>query len=151
MRTPGPEAIRLIKLSEGLKLQAYQDTSGIWTIGYGHTSTAKSGKVIDQAMADALLETDALVAVQQVLKLVTVDLTQGQLDALTDFVYNLGSGSLKASTLLRKVNAKDWDGATKEFARWVYGKDAKGVKYVLPGLKVRRDREIQLFVEGSFE
>lgn len=147
---PGPVAIRLIKLSEGLRLQAYQDPLGIWTIGYGNTSMAKPGKYITQDLADTFLETDALIAAQDVHRLVKVDLTQGQLDALTDFVYNFGAKKFADSTLLKRVNSKDWLGAAEEFGKWVHGTDSKGVKIKLPGLVTRRAREVQVFTTGDF-
>lgn len=114
--------MRLIKESEGCVLKAYPDpaTGGEpWTIGYGHTgSDVRPGKVIDQAEADRLLDEDVDLFERGVNRLVVVDLTQGQFDALVCFAFNLGLGALQQSTLLKLLNARDYEGAAKQFARW---------------------------------
>lgn len=134
----------LIKRSEGCRLEAYPDpaTGGKpWTIAYGHTgSDVSPGKVITQAEADRLLDEDLDLFERGVSRLVTVELTQGQFDALVCFAFNLGLGALGQSTLLKMVNAGDFDGAAAQFSRW-----NKAAGKVLPGLVNRRLAEAQLF------
>ncbi len=145
-RAMSQKGIEHLKLSEGLRLKAYQDTGKVWTIGYGHTSAAGGMKVyagltITHAQAEQLLKDDLARMTYPVIKrLVKVDLTQGQFDALCSFIYNLGEGQVSKSTLLRLLNAKDYDGASAQFGRWVYD---NGVK--LNGLIRRRAAERELF------
>ncbi|HEJ7889825.1 TPA: lysozyme [Serratia liquefaciens] len=138
--------IELIKRFEGLELKAYQDSVGVWTIGYGWTQPVDGkktgpGMVIDQATADRLLKCGVVQYEQGINQLVKVKITQGQFDALVSFAYNLGLRSLSTSTLLRKLNAGDKQGAANEFGKWV---SAGGVK--LPGLVKRRSAERELFL-----
>src|SRR5271165_5063255 len=93
--------LELTKRFEGLRLKAYQDDGGVWTIGYGHTGKdVKPRMTITEAKADDLLRSDVHTAVDAVSRLVTVPLTQGQFDALVDFVFNLGPTKFAGSTLL---------------------------------------------------
>jgi lysozyme len=133
-------AIDLVKVSESCRLQAYQDTGGIWTIGYGHTHGVKEGDTCTQEQADEWLAEDMQEAVDDVLRLVKVNLTQGQFAALVDFVFNLGVGQFQHSTLLKRINDRDFGLAGSEFSRWVYD-DGK----ILGGLVTRREREKALF------
>jgi len=133
--------LALIKRSEGLKLKAYRDVAGVWTIGYGHTGPdVKAGLVITEAQADALLRLDLASAEQAAMRLAP-SATQGQFDALVSFIYNLGEGRLARSTLLKRHNAGDFAGAAGEFSKWVY---ADGRKY--PGLVNRRAEEAALYL-----
>jgi lysozyme len=130
---------------EGLRLTAYQDSVGVWTIGYGHTgSDVRPGLTITQEQAGALLQQDVAGAVAAVNRLVTVTLTQNQFDALVDFTFNEGQGNLASSTLLRELNAGNTAGAAAQFLVWVY---AGGVQ--LPGLVKRRQAEAALFQSES--
>ncbi len=136
-----PKGIDLIKEFEGLRLKAYRDPVGVWTIGYGHTGRdVKPGQVISQARAEQLLKGDTGWAQDAVRRSVKVPLSQGQFDALTSFTYNLGAGALASSTLVKKLNARDYAGAQKEFGRWVH---AGG--QVLAGLVRRRAAEAKMF------
>jgi lysozyme len=137
------DCFNLTKASEGCELNAYQDPVGIWTIGYGHTP-AEKGQQWTIAQAEAQLASDLQRAQEEMQALVKVPLTQGQTDALTDFVFNLGSGNLQTSTLLRKLNAGLYSEVPAELAKWVYG----GGK-ILPGLQVRREKEIALWNKPS--
>lgn len=141
-----PNGISLIKQFEGRDLKAYQDSVGVWTIGYGWTQPVngkpiKAGMVIDLATAERLLKTGLVGYENDVSKLVKVPLTQGQFDALVSFAYNLGARSLSTSTLLKKLNAGDYKGAADEFTRW----NKAGGK-VLNGLTRRREAERALFL-----
>jgi lysozyme len=135
--------LNLIKRFEGLRLQAYQCSAGVWTIGYGHTSGVRPGDIIDEAQAGIFLRRDVAASENIVRRFVTVALNQHQFDALVSFVFNLGSGNFAASTLLRKLNASDYAGAAEEFSRWVHA-DGKP----LPGLVRRREAERHLFMTG---
>ncbi|BEM27702.1 lysozyme [Serratia marcescens] len=138
--------IELIKRFEGLRLKAYQDSVGVWTIGYGWTQRVDGKKVgpgmqIDQATADRLLKCGVVQYEQGVNQLVKVKITQGQFDALVSFAYNLGLRSLSTSTLLKKLNAGDKAGAADEFGKWV---NADGKR--LDGLVARRAAEREMFL-----
>lgn len=140
------KGIDLIKQFEGCKLSAYQDSVGVWTIGYGWTQPVdgkpiRAGMTIKQETAERLLKTGLVRYETDVSRLVKVGLTQGQFDALVSFTYNLGARSLSTSTLLRKLNAGDYAGAADEFLRW----NKAGGK-VLNGLIRRREAERALFL-----
>ncbi|ENJ7288196.1 lysozyme [Enterobacter hormaechei] len=140
------KGIALIKQFEGCKLTAYQDSVGVWTIGYGWTQPVdgkpiRAGMTIKQETAERLLKTGLISYESDVSRLVKVGLTQGQFDALVSFTYNLGARSLSTSTLLRKLNAGDYAGAADEFLRW----NKAGGK-VLSGLTRRREAERALFL-----
>lgn len=134
----------LTKRFEGCRLVAYQDTRGVWTIGYGHTSGVHAGMTCTQAQAEQWLLEDIQYAVNAVKHYVTVALTQGEFDALVDFVFNVGVRAFAGSTLLRKLNAGDYAGAAHEFKRW----DMAGGKHVA-GLLRRRVAEENEFNGGA--
>lgn len=142
------KCLALIREFEGFRSKPYLCPAGVPTIGYGSTRYEDGTPVtlkdepIDQARANAIMRTTLAreyePAVQRYVK---VPLTQGQYDALVDFAYNAGAKNLLQSTLLKKVNAKNHAGASKEFEKWVYG----GGK-VLQGLVRRRKAEQALFL-----
>ena len=129
MRQVNDEALALIKRMEGIRLTSYQDVGGVWTIGYGHTATARPGQTITEAEAEALLRSDLAQAERTVSNLTTVDLSDGQFGALVSFVYNVGAGAFRQSTLLKKLNAGNYDAVPAELARWnkVKGKVVRGL------------------------
>lgn len=132
--------IDAVKGFEGLKLTAYKCPAGVWTIGYGHTKGVTPEMKISAGIAEKWLVEDLNVAATEVLRLTKgVILTSGQLDALTDFVFNLGATKLRQSTLLKKVLAKSPASEIQaEFRRWVYSGKKK-----LKGLEKRREWEAQ--------
>jgi len=131
----------LIRRHEGLQLATYYCPGGKLTIGYGHTGAdVKPGLKIDAEKAIALLKEDVKRFEKSVNDLVTVPMSQGMFDALVSFSYNLGAGSLQSSTLLKKLNADDKQGAAAEFLKW---NKAKGKP--LAGLTARREDERKLF------
>ena len=130
----------LIKEFEQCRLEAYQDSVGIWTIGWGHIRGVKQGDTCTQEEADAWLQEDVASAEGCVSGAATVPLTQLEFDALCSFVFNLGCTALRNSTLLKKLNASDYDGAAAEFRKWNH---AAGVE--LAGLTRRRLAERELF------
>jgi lysozyme len=135
----------LTKDFEGLRLTAYQDVAGIWTVGYGHVGPAiLAGMTISKADAEALLRADLADAVACVNRAVRVTITQNQFDAMVDFCFNAGRGNFLQSTLLRKVNLQDFAGAAVQFGLWVH---AGGE--VVSGLVRRRKAEAVLFMETN--
>lgn len=110
-------SIEKIKGFEGLRLEAYKDSGGVWTIGYGHTFGVKAGQKITAEQAETLLRGDLLPCEKTVTGLGIW--TQGQFDALVDFAFNLGIDALMKSTLLRKIRLNATQGEiTAEFLRW---------------------------------
>jgi lysozyme len=132
--------IELIKRFEGLRTNAYRCPAGVWTIGYGHTRTAKPGMMISHQQAEELLKKDLSFFEDAVTRLVKVPLTQGQYDALVSFAYNCGVEALRVSSLLRYLNKGEYNLAALQFSRWTR---ANGK--VLPGLVSRRADEYELF------
>ena len=148
MRT-SPAGRAFIGRHEGLRLSAYRDAAGIWTIGYGHTAAAGppvpvAGMTITAAEADAILGRDLARFEAAVTRLVTVALSQSEFDALVSFTFNVGEGALGRSTLLKKLNAGDRAGAAAEFGRW-----NKAGGRVLAGLTRRRAEERAMFSGGG--
>jgi lysozyme len=146
-------AAELCRRFEGFSAKPYLCPAGVWTIGYGSTYYANGDKVtkddpsIDREYAERLLmheliHTYAPGAIRQcpiLLTLAIKDKDWGKLNAIVDFCYNLGVGRLQTSTLKRKINQQDWDGAIEQLKLWVRG----GGK-VLRGLVIRRDAEAAL-------
>ena len=133
--------LQLTESFEGLELKAYRDVVGGLTIGYGHTgSDVVPGLTITQEQAEALLDADVQSAVDTVNHVVTVDVTQGQFDAMVDFTFNLGSRAFSGSTLAKDVNAGNFAGAAGQFLLWDH---AGGV--AVPGLLRRRQAEVAMF------
>jgi len=140
MRT-SDQGISLIKSFEGLRLQAYQDSVGVWTIGYGATRGVKAGMTITMDQAERMLVNDVQRFEPDLDRLVKVPLNQSQWDALMSFVYNLGAANLESSTLLKLLNQKDYASAADQFQRW----NRAGGK-VLQGLVARRAAERAMFL-----
>ena len=136
------ETIDLVKKFEGCRLTAYIDPVGIWTIGYGHTAGVTPGMTITQEIADDMLNEDLELFASGVKKVVNVPINEYQLGALTSFSYNVGLGNLRGSTLLKKLNARDYNGAADEFRKW----NKAGGK-VMNGLIRRREAERDLFLK----
>jgi lysozyme len=134
------EGIDLIKKFEGCKLSAYKCPAGIWTIGYGHINSVYQGQTITQYEADKMLENDVVKFEMGVRNLVG-NLPDNKIDALTSFAFNLGLGSLRDSTLCKKVKANaDMKEICLEFMKWV---NAGG--RLLEGLVARRHAEAEMF------
>lgn len=132
--------LHLTEREEGVRLTAYQDQVGVLTIGYGHTHGVTEGMTCSQEQAEKWLQEDIASAEGAVNKYVHIPLTQGQFDALTDLVFNIGSGNFSKSTLLKFLNAGNFEAAVKEFPKW----DRAGGKENA-GLLRRRLSEEELF------
>lgn len=150
MRT-SENGIELVKAFEGLhkvksdgNVRSYRCPAGRWTIGYGHTHGVRSGETITPEEAEDLLRKDLQDCEAAVERLVKVDLTQNQFDALVSFVFNLGQGNFGSSTLLRKLNRGEYESAAEEFIRWNKAR-VDGELKALPGLTRRRSAEAALF------
>ena len=143
MMLPSEQLIQKLMTFEGLRLFAYLDAAGVPTIGYGHTRGVKMGDRITAYWACELLRRDVDEVCREVMALGVVK-TQGQLDALVSFAFNLGIRQLRRSTLLKQIR----QGASeqtirREFMRWVYA-DGKRLK----GLVARREWEMNRFFES---
>ena len=134
--------IAAIKKFEGVRLTAYQDSVGVWTIGFGHTAGVKKGDKITEYQAEQFLREDLkkFEAVADKCKRIT---TQGRYDAILDFIYNLGPAKWNDSTLKKYIEAgkATWE-IQEQFLRWV---NAGGKK--LGGLVTRRIWEANRFNE----
>lgn len=138
--------LALLMHHEASRLTAYQDVKGVWTIGYGHTGTVDGipihrGMQITAEKQAELFARDVNKFADTIRNNVNVPLTQNQFDALTSFAFNVGAGAFKNSTLLKKLNDKDYQGAANEFLRW----NKSGGKYY-QGLMNRREKERQQFL-----
>lgn len=135
------KGVAFIKRYEGCRLTAYQDSVSVWTCGWGSTGPdIRMGTTWTQEQADKRL-LDHLELVQGCLdRNVTVPLNQNQTDALASWIYNFGCGNFMGSTLLRKLNAGDYDAVPEQIRRW-----NRGGTQVLAGLVTRRAAEARLF------
>jgi len=140
--------INLVKEHEGYHKKrpdgsctTYYCPAGVLTIGYGCTVGIKEGDIWSPAQAVEALKRELAKHEQAINSLVKVDISQNAFDALVSFSYNVGSGALSKSTLLKKLNKGDMQGAAAEFAKW-----NKGGGKVLPGLVRRRAQEAELFL-----
>ena len=139
----GYNGTKILKFFEGCRLTAYQDSVGVWTIGYGHTKGVYAGMTITQEEAEQMLENELTEYEGYIEKYVTVPLTQNQFDALVVWVYNLGPTNFRKSTLLKELNAGNYTAAGNEITKW----NKAGGK-VLAGLVKRREAEAKLFNEA---
>ena len=134
--------IDFLKKEEGFRAEAYQDSKGVWTIGYGttvyHGAPVQPGMKITEKEAQIAFEFDTAWAQTTVNQEVKVRLTQNMFNALVSFVYNIGAPAFIGSTLLRMLNQGDYEGASQQLLRWKFS----GKKEVLLG---RRIRELDLF------
>ncbi|MGB7087546.1 MAG: lysozyme [Phormidesmis sp.] len=138
--------LRLIKSFEGLRLKAYRDPVGIWTIGYGTTRGVRAGMKISEAEAEKFLQQDLTRFEQAIDAAVDVPINDNQFSALASFTYNVGPGAFRSSTLLRLLNQRrDLRLVAAQFPRW-----NKAGGRVLSGLTRRRNAERALFLGEDF-
>ncbi|MFX5276963.1 lysozyme [Acinetobacter baumannii] len=146
-KTTSNAGLNLIKGFEGKRLNAYDDGVGVWTIGFGTIKypngvRVKKGDTCTEQQAETYLKNDLTKFEVAINKLVKVPLTQNQFDALVSLTYNIGSGAFKNSTLLKKLNKGDYQGAADQFLVW----NKAGGK-VMKGLVRRREAERALFLK----
>ncbi|WP_336950860.1 lysozyme [Acinetobacter sp. AS167] len=138
--------IDLIKGFEDLRLKAYDDGVGVWTIGYGTTAingiAVKKSDTCTAEQAKSYMAQDLRKFESAVNTALKVPLNQNQFDALVSLTYNIGISAFKSSTLLKKLNVKDYKGAAEQFPRW-----NRGGGRVLNGLIKRRKIEMELFLK----
>lgn len=147
--------IALLKRFEGLELEAYQDIAGVWTIGYGHTGKyppgfrlsgkVKAGDRLTEAEAEDLLKIDLRPRENAVVELVRVPFNQNEFDALVSFVYNVGVGAFRGSTVLRRLNRGARMSAADALTWWNKA-TVGGVLREILGLTRRRAAEKALFI-----
>lgn len=143
MRTNNIDAI---KEHEGLRLVAYLDSVGVWTIGYGDTGPdVVKGLTITKEEAEERLRKRLVEFEGYVNTYVKVPIKQHQFDALVSLVYNIGPANFKTSTLLKKLNAGDYVGAADQFLVWNKGR-VDGKLVVIKGLANRRAKERKQFL-----
>ncbi|MGA9585935.1 MAG: lysozyme [Terracidiphilus sp.] len=137
-----PAGLELLKKSEGFRDRVYADVAGFRTIGFGHRLAPDESYPtgITQAQAETILDHDLATAETAVERLVKVPLTQGQFDALVDFVFNLGAGRLASSKLLGYLNSGKFDAAAWQLLAW----DHSGSREIA-SLKTRREAEFHLW------
>ncbi|ONI60302.1 lysozyme [Candidatus Liberibacter solanacearum] len=138
--------IDLVKGFEGLRLTAYRCPAGIWTIGYGHTGNdVFENLAITEQQAESLLKQDVSKTLVQVFKAspILINIGDSRISAIGDFVFNLGIGRYRNSTLRKCVDAEDWMDASHEIRKWVF---AGGKK--LKGLVIRREVEAELLLKS---
>lgn len=150
---------KAITQREGNKLKAYQDTKGIWTIGVGHTAAAgspapKHGMVITAAQSDAILARDLADVEAAVNGAVKVPLSQNQFDALVSLAFNIGNGAFRKSTLVKRLNAGDVQGAADAFLMWnkppeIMGRRRGERKQFLTGTKPIPTKAVGLTTQGT--
>lgn len=138
--TISKRGLQFIRKWEELRLVAYPDPTGTWTVGYGHTETVFAGMKITEAQAESLLRTDLFRVEKAIRDLVSVPLAQGEYDALCSFIFNVGVNAFASSTLRKKLNDMDYQAAADQFLRWVHSKGKR-----LQGLENRRRDERLLF------
>lgn len=144
MRLINSAGLALIKEAEGLRLEPYKDTGGIWTVGFGHTRGVTEHTHCTPEIAEAWLEADLQHAEEAVGRLVKVSLTDNQFAALVCFVFNVGETAFAHSTLLRKLNEGGYDLVPACLRSWVFDNGK-----VIPGLVKRRNAEATLWSIGT--
>ena len=140
------EGIALIKKFEGLELNSYQCSANVWTLGYGHTQGVAEGDSCSEEEAEIILVNDLKEFETYVNALVDVELDQNQFDALVAWTFNLGPTNVRTSTLLKKLNAGEYNDVPSEIKRW-----NRAGGQVLDGLIRRREAEALLFAGEQWE
>lgn len=140
-----PQGLDFLKRREGLRLRCYNDSAGLATIGYGHLldrggPCQPDAPEITEEQAGVWLREDVRAAVDAINDSVDITLLQHQFDAVVSFVFNVGVKAFWGSTLLKKLNRGDTNGAARQFERWTYAGGR-----IIAGLRDRRARETMLF------
>lgn len=138
------DLLELIRMLEGLRLEAYQCSAGVWTIGYGHTKGVRKGSKCTLAQAEKWLAEEVGELRSKVAELLPEGIDDCKIDALTSFAYNVGLEALKTSTLLQILKEDSNDlRIVKQFSRW---KMAGGC--VVMGLLIRRRKECEFYFKN---
>ena len=140
------QGIAFIKSFEKCRLVPYQDSAGVWTIGWGHAMRRDEDyDTMTNDKADALFLEDLATVEDEINVLLEIDLSQNQYDALASFTFNEGSGNLAKSTLLKLINTGDMANAAMQFIRWDFAGGEQSA-----GLMARRVAEKQIFETGRY-
>ncbi|GAA4879929.1 lysozyme [Ferrimonas pelagia] len=139
------EGLQMLADLEGCERAAYQCSADTWTVGIGHTIGITEGGILSDDNIAQYLVTDVRSAERAVNRYIKVPLTQGQFDAFTSFVFNVGQGNFRHSTLVRRLNAGEGLEACDELKRWVFvsGKDCRFPESNCAGIVKRRQLEYQ--------
>jgi lysozyme len=146
MRELNKTSLSLIESFEGLKLTAYQDSVGVWTIGWGHTKGVKRGQKITREEAEEFLREDLAEAAHGVEKAIKVDIGDNEFGACVSLAFNIGVGAFAGSSIVRYINRNQFDRAADAFLNWNH---AGGE--VVKGLTRRRQAERKLFLTPDEE
>lgn len=143
--------IDFIKQREGIRLDAYKCTAGVWTIGYGHTKGVKKGDKITEKQAEEFLESDLLAICEKPLSSFLeknrIELNQNQYDAICSFIFNVGFNNFLSSSIARGlINREQKQSIANYFSKWVKVKKC-GIYVIDKGLQNRRKLEIELFMK----
>jgi lysozyme len=138
-----------IKYFEALILLSYKDITGIWTVGYGHTRNVKEGQKISEIQAEELLSLD-LIPGEEAINATNNFLIQTKFDALSSFIFNIGVGRFKKSTLFKHLFSRDYSKVADEFPKWNKARIDGELKEV-KGLTRRRNAERELFLRGVYD
>lgn len=140
--------LELVKRFEGFSTTPYLCPAGYWTIGYGKVLWSYKGEpiIVTREQAEEMLLEDLMKVELKLRPLIIAGIHPWMLDALVSFAYNIGVYAFKCSTLMRKLNRRDFRDAADEFPRWVYAGGRK-----LKGLVRRREAERALYLEGLEE
>jgi lysozyme len=136
-----PNGRKLIEGHEELRLKAYQDSKGVWTIGYGHIAGVKEGDTCTQEQADAWFAEDLKTSEHAIYDYVQYPVNQNEFDALVSLIFNIGVAAFKSSTVCHLLDEGDPQGAANAFLMWT----KSGGKFV-QGLLNRRNAERALFL-----
>lgn len=131
-----------IMMYEGYSSVAYQPLEGdVWTIGFGTTHGVKEGDTIDPVTAVVEFNKDLATVTKEIKTCLKGEIAPYEMDAFTSLAYNIGTTAFCSSTLVRKFNARDYQGACNEIRRWVYFKGR-----VVKGLVNRREQEYRVCI-----
>lgn len=136
---------KLKKISDGRYI-AYRCPADVWTVFAGCTTGVTEGMIVTEAEGEELFQKEIAKHEATVARLVTVDINQNEADALISLSFHIGAGAFQRSTVLRRLNQGDRNGAAKAFEMWTKA-TVKGRKVDLPGLVSRRKREAALFLK----
>ena len=139
-----------IKSWEKCRLTAYLDSVGVWTIGWGRTTMVHKGDTCTQEQADEWFEEEIDAFANKVQALIYGEVCQNEFDALCSLAYNIGVAALGRSTLMKKLNQKDYLGAAEQFLVWNKG-TVNGTLTVIAGLTNRRKSERKILKEAEYE
>jgi len=149
-RKISPEGLVAIQQREGLRLSAYQDQAGVWTIGYGHTSGVTEGMKIGTQQADDYLKEDIRWAETTISANVRMPLDEDEFATLVSWAFNIGTHNVIESTLVRKLNTGDYGSVPSELMRWIKVRYPEtGQLEDNPGLINRRTSEVEQWLQGT--